>query len=132
MMTANSILILDDEADIVAVFKKSLELAGYSVFGFTNPLLALEHFKANSANYALIITDIRMPAMNGIEFVKEIKKLDDRGRDVKIIVMSAFELSELGIDEEEEEQAHKKQLKIAELLGNLLSLVSLKQLCQNT
>jgi CheY-like chemotaxis protein len=78
------------------VFKKSLELAGYSsVFGFTNPLLALEHFKANSANYALIITDIRMPAMNGIEFVKEIRKLDDRGRDVKIIVMSAFELSEL-------------------------------------
>jgi CheY-like chemotaxis protein len=47
-----------------------------------------------------------MPAMNGIEFVKEIRKLNDRGRDVKIIVMSAFELSELGIDEKKKKSKH--------------------------
>jgi two-component system C4-dicarboxylate transport response regulator DctD len=117
-MTANSILILDDEHDIVAVFKKSLELAGYSVFGFTKPLLALEHFKANSANYALIITDIRMPAMNGIEFVKEIRKLD---KDIAIIVMSAFDLKELAIDKEQE-----PELKIAELLDKPIMVSQLK------
>ena len=92
MMPSNSILILDDERDIVMVFKRSLELAGFSVFGFTDPLLALEHFKANSANYALIVTDIRMPAMNGIEFVKEIRKVNQA---VTIIIMSAFDLAEL-------------------------------------
>src|SRR5579884_3636769 len=114
MMPSNSILILDDERDIVMVFKRSLELAGYSVFGFTDPLLALEHFKANSANYALIVTDVRMPAMNGIEFVKEIRKVNQA---VTIIIMSAFDLAELSVAD---------NLKIAELLDKPIMVSQLK------
>lgn len=114
MMPSNSILILDDERDIVMVFKRSLELAGFSVFGFTDPLLALEHFKANSANYALIVTDVRMPAMNGIEFVKEIRKVNQA---VTIIIMSAFDLAELSVAD---------NLKIAELLDKPIMVSQLK------
>ena len=114
MMPSNSILILDDERDIVMVFKRSLELAGFSVFGFTDPLLALEHFKANSANYALIVTDVRMPAMNGIEFVKEIRKVNQA---VTVIIMSAFDLAELSVAD---------NLKIAELLDKPIMVSQLK------
>jgi DNA-binding NtrC family response regulator len=53
LSSANSILVVDDELDIVLIFKRALSRQGYTVFGFTDPLLALEHFKANSADYGL-------------------------------------------------------------------------------
>lgn len=91
---ANAILMLD-ESDIVLLFKKSLEHAGFTnVFSFTDPLLALEHFKVNSDKYALIITDMRMPKMNGIEFVQKVRSINQT---VKVILLSGFDLKELQI-----------------------------------
>lgn len=69
-----SILIVDDEPDIISVFKKSLEKIGYSTYGFVNPSAALEHFTLNPKEYQIVISDIRMPGMNGFQLVKEIKK----------------------------------------------------------
>lgn len=84
-----SILIVDDEPDIISVFKKSLEKIGYSTYGFVNPSAALEHFTLNPKEYQIVISDIRMPGMNGFQLVKEIKKINP---DVKVILMSAFEI----------------------------------------
>ena len=85
-MDRNSILILDDEYDIVAIIKTALERKKYSVFGFTEPLIALEHFNINSINYGLVISDLRMPDMNGFDFkgVRQIKS------EIKILLMTAF------------------------------------------
>jgi DNA-binding response OmpR family regulator len=47
-----------------------LQKQGFEVFGFTDPLLALEHFQINSRKYGLVISDLRMPGMNGYEFLK--------------------------------------------------------------
>ena len=68
-----SILVLDDDFDISNLLKISLMTQGYSVFGFTDPLLALEHFKINHSTYSLVITDLRMPVMSGFEFSNNIK-----------------------------------------------------------
>ena len=73
LSTARSILIVDDELDIVLIFKQALSRQGYTVFGFTDPLLALEHFKANSDDYGLIITDVRMPRMSGFDLAANIR-----------------------------------------------------------
>ena len=64
---------------------------GFKVFTFTEPSAALEHFKSNSKDYDIIISDIRMPGMNGYEFVKRIKKINPK---VKVILMSAFEIED--------------------------------------
>lgn len=85
-------MIVDDELDIVAIFRQALSKQGYTVFGFTDPLLALEHFKLNANEYHLVITDIRMPHMNGIELAGNIKAVKP---DIKIVLMSAFEVSDL-------------------------------------
>ncbi|MDP9462862.1 MAG: response regulator, partial [Thermoproteota archaeon] len=71
--SAHFILVVDDELDIVLIFKQALSRQGYTVFGFTDPLLALEHFKVNSADYGLVITDVRMPRMSGFELAANIK-----------------------------------------------------------
>ena len=67
----NNILVLDDEPDITTVITTSLIKNGFNVFGFTNPFLALEHFQMNFKDYSIILSDIRMPGMNGFEFVKK-------------------------------------------------------------
>ena len=67
----DSILMLDDEFDIMSTFTLALQQQGFHVIGFTEPLLALEHFQENSEQYGLVISDIRMPVMDGYEFIKK-------------------------------------------------------------
>ena len=69
------ILIVDDEADITTALKMYLELQGFHVDAFTDPVNALAQFKAGF--YHLLILDIKMPEMNGFELYKEIKKKDE-------------------------------------------------------
>ena len=87
-----SILVIDDEFDIVNPIKRSLQRQGFNAYGFTDPLLALEHFKNNSNSIDLILCDIRMPQMNGYELVRKIKTLQPK---VRVILMSAFEINDL-------------------------------------
>ncbi len=94
-MSPNSILLVDDEQDIVAIFRKSLQNQGFDAYGFTDPILALEHFKANHPNYGLVISDIRMPQMNGIELARRIREIKP---EVKLLLMTAFELSDFDSD----------------------------------
>ena len=87
-----SILVIDDEFDIVNPIKCSLQKQGFNAYGFTDPLLALEHFKNNSNSIDLILCNIRMPQMNGYELVRKIKTLQPK---VRVILMSAFEINDL-------------------------------------
>jgi DNA-binding NtrC family response regulator len=92
LSSAHSILVVDDELDIVLIFKQALSRQGYTVFGFTDPLLALEHFKVNAEDYGLVITDVRMPRMSGFELAANIKVIKP---DAKVVFMSAFEVRDL-------------------------------------
>ena len=86
------IAIIDDEPDLACLFKEALsQIDGAEVFAFTDPLLALEHFKANHQNYMVIISDYRMPTMTGMELLSKIK---DVNQAVTRIMMSAFEIQD--------------------------------------
>ena len=89
---SNTVLLLDDEFDITTVLKQGLQKRGLQVFGFTDPLLALEHFQINSKQYGLVISDLRMPGMNGYEFVKRAKEIKP---EIKIFLMTAFEIDDV-------------------------------------
>jgi DNA-binding response OmpR family regulator len=80
------ILIVDDEQDIISVFKMVLEMNDFEVDAYNDPLLALSNFKKNA--YDLVILDIRMPDMDGFELYKKIKMVDDK---VKVCFMTAFD-----------------------------------------
>ena len=55
---------------------------GMKVLRFTEPVNALEHFKMNRNDYALIISDLRMPVINGMQLLKTIKDLNPSTRTV--------------------------------------------------
>ena len=90
--TSKSILALDDDFDIIVIIKSVLQKQGFVVFAFTDPYLALEHFKINANGYGLVISDVRMPGMNGFEFVSRVKELKP---DIKAILMTAFEINDI-------------------------------------
>ena len=89
---ANAILLLDDEFDSTFSFQPGLEDNGFHVFGFTEPLLALDHFQMNSEQYGLVISDIRMPVINGYEFIKKVKHIKPL---VKVFLMTAFRIDDI-------------------------------------
>jgi CheY-like chemotaxis protein len=87
-----SILVLDDEFDLSMLVKQIIQKDAFkNIFAFTDPLLALEHFRINHKDYSLIISDIRMPIMNGFEFVREARKINPKA---KILHMTAFEIDD--------------------------------------
>jgi CheY-like chemotaxis protein len=86
------VLVLDDDFDLATLVKQILQKDVFkNVFAFTDPLLALEHFRINQKDYSLIVSDIRMPTMNGFEFVREARKINPK---VKILLMTAFEIDD--------------------------------------
>ena len=94
MITSNgkSIVVVDDERDIVNQIKRSLgDMDGFKVCAFIDPFAALEHFSSCCKDHQIVISDIRMPGMNGYEFVKHVKKINPQ---VKIILMSSFEIND--------------------------------------
>jgi len=89
--------VIDDQEDIVCLFKDALQgMDGFSVVTFTDPTLALEHFKENKSDYALVLTDYRMPCMSGMELIKQIK---ERKPSVRTLLMTAFEVDNKLIEE---------------------------------
>jgi two-component SAPR family response regulator len=91
LIGSKSILVLDDEFDAMNIIKLGLQKKGsFEVYGFTDPVLALEHFKTNAEHYSLVISDIKMPEMNGYEFAKQVKKIKS---DIKVFFMTAFEIN---------------------------------------
>jgi two-component SAPR family response regulator len=81
------ILVVDDEPDINLLFKMILEEnSEFMVHSFTDPLLALKNFKPNL--YDLILVDIKMPEMDGLDFYREIRKID---KNVRLCFVTASE-----------------------------------------
>ena len=91
------IQVVDDDFDILNVINLYLRQVGLNVFGFTDPNLALEHFRINCKDYILVVSDIRMPGMNGFEFVRNIREIKP---DVKILLMTAFDINTTIFSEE--------------------------------
>ena len=85
-------MVVDDDFDIATLVKITLQKSGFkNVFAFTKPLLALEHFKINHKDYSLIISDIRMPEMNGFEFARSVIRINS---EVKILLMTAYDIND--------------------------------------
>jgi DNA-binding response OmpR family regulator len=71
-------LLVDDEPDIVYIVKVGLERNGFVVDYYTDPALALQSFK--NGLYQLLVIDIKMPHMDGIELFNKMRKEDDKVR----------------------------------------------------
>lgn len=82
------LLIVDDEKDILEVCKMSL--AGtFEVTTFSDPMEALDYFRTHSSQFDLVLTDIRIPKLNGFQLARQINSLNSN---VPILFMTAFNI----------------------------------------
>jgi CheY-like chemotaxis protein len=88
-----NIMIIEDEPDLLETYKYLLVELGYNVDGFTNPYEALKTFLnvKNSTHYDLIIMDIRMPKLNGLQLYQMFRAVDDS---VKVIFITALDAAQ--------------------------------------
>ncbi|MGI0032542.1 MAG: response regulator [Nitrososphaeraceae archaeon] len=92
MVKKRLIAIVDDEPDILNLFQDFLsKIKGISIFTFTDPLMAPEHVRMNKNEYVLVISDLRMPNLDGLELVKVLKDLNPL---VRTILMTAFAIKD--------------------------------------
>ena len=85
--------VVDDDVGTATFFHEALRqnIDGISVFSFTDPVEAFEHFIENKETYALVISDLRMPGLNGLELLKKVKTSNPK---VRTILMSAYNFEE--------------------------------------
>jgi two-component system, OmpR family, response regulator ChvI len=88
----HTVMLVDDEPDVVAVFKSFLLQDGYCVEAFSDSYRALQAFaRSESHHFDLVILDIRMPSMNGLQLYRRLKAIDPY---IKVIFLTALEATE--------------------------------------
>ena len=113
--------VVDDDVSTAIFFHEALRqnIDGISVFSFTDPVKAFEHFTENKENYVLVISDLRMPGLNGLELLKKVKTSNPK---VRTILMSAYNF--------EEEELYQQYMKEAVINSTIEKPVTMNILYQ--
>ena len=87
MIKKYSILVIDDEIEILDMLSRFLNRnPNFSVQTFSNPVSALSSIN-NNTKYDLVLLDIMMPQMNGLDVLEKLKEINS---DQKVIMMTAY------------------------------------------
>jgi CheY-like chemotaxis protein len=87
----SSILLIDDEPDALLTYRMFLTDRGFSVEAFSDPASAMERFVQAPRKYDLVLTDIRMKPVNGLQVYQRVKMANP---DAKVIFISALDAAE--------------------------------------
>jgi len=89
---AETILVVDDDPNVLSVAVDILEMARYTVLSTVDPRLALPLVRTHAKPIHLLLTDVVMPFMNGLQLAAEVQALRPK---VKILLMSAYRTKEI-------------------------------------
>ena len=123
-MSSISVLVVDDEIELANLFRTGIQNVGLETISFTDPRIALEYIKHNFNKFSLILTDLRMPHMSGLDLAVEIRKLDEK---IKIVLITAFMTEDL-IDDFKFKNGKidrivQKPVKLAELRNSVAKIL---------
>jgi DNA-binding NtrC family response regulator len=80
-----NILVVDDDRDVCEYLEDFLSHEGYQVHSLTDPTKAIDELK--QADYHLLILDLMMPKLGGIDLLEQIRKVDD---DLAVIILTGY------------------------------------------
>jgi CheY-like chemotaxis protein len=93
-----SILVVEDDQLVLNVITGMLKYLGYPTYGAHDGLEAMNIFQENASRIGMVITDMVMPRMGGLELTKELR---NSSPDTKVVLMTGYLQDELDIDLEE-------------------------------
>ena len=82
-----SLMIVDDQTEVAATLRRGLMRMGYQVEAYTSPRIALERFRKAPLRHSLLISDVVMPEMNGIDLARAMRSIRP---DLPVILCTGF------------------------------------------
>ena len=87
-----NIMLVDDQPDMLFTYRSFLEGQGFKVDTFTDPTVALKQFaKEDSSKYDLVVMDIRMPQLNGLQLYQRLRAINST---VRILFVTALDAAD--------------------------------------
>ena len=93
--TRPRVLVVDDEASIRDLLSKTLALAEYEVDTAPDAISALDMLRVSQANYDLLIADLKMPGMDGLTLIRQVKQLRSG---LPVIIITGFSTESSAIE----------------------------------
>ena len=112
----NSVVILNENTDLVNLFRDVLEQQRFDIHTFTDPSMALEKIRADPDKVSLVLTDYPTPRGSEIKIAKEVKSAN---QNIKVILTSGFNLNRVDIANE----GYDKYLQIPVRISTLVTTV---------
>lgn len=94
-MEKTEILVVDDDKEIREMLKELFEAEGCRVATASTAMEGIKMIETDLHRFNVVVSDIMMPGMNGVEFLKQIKKIT---KYVEVILMTGYSTMELAID----------------------------------
>jgi DNA-binding NtrC family response regulator len=124
-MATKAIALIDDEVDLVDLFQEILESDGYKVCAFIDPIQAFTTLEKKIQEYGLILSDYRMPKLNGHDLCTKLIQLNP---DLEVILMSAYDIMECDTSKF---TIVKKPILMAQLLEIVKNSLAERKILQN-
>lgn len=118
MCGSQRILVVDDEPDLLRLVTMYLKSWNYEVDAFTRSIEALSFFQKNPSFFSLVLTDIRMPGMSGLELASHVLRIRP---DIRVMLMTAYEITPSDLE---------KSLPIVKYKDILRKPFRLKEICE--
>jgi two-component system cell cycle sensor histidine kinase/response regulator CckA len=115
---SETILVVDDNCAIRTLVKTFLEIEGYTVLVAGDAAAAIDLYKEHRSTIALLLTDVMMPNMNGLELADHVLRLEPQ---MRILLMSASEGASRGFG------CIAKPFTPAEVIGRVGELLEMRQ-----
>ena len=106
-MKKKTVMVIDDELNLIKLVKEVLETENYKVMSCTNGVDALKLLE--SVKPDLIILDIMMPYMSGMDVLRKIRE-NPQTKNLKVMLLTVVTKTEIGVDE-------MKKLKVKDFIG---------------
>lgn len=90
MLSPGKVMLIGSENAAIAKGLAALQASGYGASGFTDPAKALAEFRRNPKQYALVVSDMRLPCMSGFQLARRICEISP---DMPVVFMTAFEIA---------------------------------------
>ncbi|MCD6384210.1 sigma-54-dependent Fis family transcriptional regulator [Candidatus Sumerlaeota bacterium] len=120
-----SVIVVDDEPDMCRILTKALNMEGYHVTSFTSPKRALDYISKYRPD--LVLSDIRMEELNGMEVLKKVKEFDPN---IAVIMITAYGTIENAIEAMKQGAFHylRKPFQLAEVIAVVDKAIEYKRL----
>ena len=121
MSSEKSVMIVNDNTDLLSLFKNALEHEGIQTYAFVNPTLALEKIRANPNHFSIVLINYASQIKKSQRrFAKDAKTINEQ---IKVILTSGYDLTDVDISKEKYDGFMRLPVELSVLVSRVKGLL---------